>query len=421
MPLTRIHAANASTPPVARRAAAVADRFVQERSSHQALLSSTSQTTSPRTLLPLYIVVSVGSRPPGSKISGCFTLRDYSSATGRRTMGLQLVGERHDRTFRYDTNPIDVPETTLSLIVPVKDEEDAVSPFLQRTVPILDGLESILDWEIVFIDDGSTDATLPNLIVASHRDSRIKILSLSRNFGKEAALSAGLDHAAGKAVIPIDVDMQDPPEAIVGLVSRWREGFDVVYGVRNDRDTDSRAKRITSSLFYKFHNAISEDPIPKNAGDFRLLDRNVVEVIKKLPERNRFMKGIFAWSGFNQSSVEYAREKRSIGDTKYTYWRLFRHAVDGITASSTLPLRMWSYIGGVIAMLAFLYAGFIVANTILFGPSVNGYPSIITAIMFLGGVQLISLGVLGEYVGRILIETKQRPLYVLRTSVGIKR
>ena len=336
-------------------------------------------------------------------------------------MSLQLVGERHDRTFSGDTIPLGNPEVTLSLIVPVKDEEEAIFPFLHRTTPLLDKLSGIIDWEIIFVDDGSTDATLPNLIVASQRDARIKILSLSRNFGKEAALSAGLDHAAGKAVVPIDVDMQDPPEAIADLVNRWRDGFDVVYGVRSDRDTDSCAKRLSSFLFYKFHNLISEDPIPENAGDFRLLDRSVVEVIKQLPERNRFMKGLFAWSGFSQSSVAYARQPRTAGKTKYSYWSLLRHAIDGITASSTVPLRVWSYIGGVIAIFAFVYAAFIVINTMIYGPSVSGYPSIITAIMFLGGIQLISLGVLGEYIGRILIETKQRPLYVLRASVGIER
>ncbi|PZU77197.1 MAG: glycosyltransferase [Sphingomonas sp.] len=335
-------------------------------------------------------------------------------------MSLQVVGEQRRRAFGSDSAAGVRPAVTLSLIVPVKDEEQAIRPFLDRTVPILDALPGVPSWEIVFIDDGSTDATLPQLIIASRGDARIKILSLSRNFGKEAALSAGLDHAAGQAVIPIDVDMQDPPEAIADMVARWQQGFEVVYGVRNDRCSDSRAKRLTSALFYKLHNMISDDPIPEHAGDFRLLDRSVVEVIRQLPERNRFMKGIFAWSGFRQSSVEYARDPRTVGETKFSYLKLVRLAIDGITASSTVPLRIWSYIGGAIALLAFLYAAFIVADTMLFGPSVNGYPSIIVAIMFFGGIQLISLGVLGEYVGRILIETKQRPLYVLRTSIGME-
>lgn len=336
-------------------------------------------------------------------------------------MTLQAVSGRPRAQSADGAYPQAQRRPTLSVIVPVKDEEQAIRSFLARTVPILDRLRGVTSWEIIFIDDGSTDGTLPNLIIASSGDDRIKILSLSRNFGKEAALSAGLDHASGAAVIPIDVDMQDPPEAIVDLVARWQEGYEVVYGVRNDRLSDSHAKRLSSALFYKFHNFISEDQIPENAGDFRLLDRSVVEVIKQLPERNRFMKGIFAWSGFRQSSIEYAREPRAVGKTKYSYLKLLRLALDGITSSSTVPLRIWSYVGGVIALLAFLYAAFIVLETMLFGSSVNGYPSIITAIMFLGGIQLISLGVLGEYVGRILIETKQRPLYVLRTSIGVEK
>lgn len=336
-------------------------------------------------------------------------------------MTLQVVGGRPREGFDDGAGAAVRRRPTLSVIVPVKDEEQAIRAFLARTVPILDRLRGVAAWEIIFIDDGSTDGTLPNLIIASHGDERIKILSLSRNFGKEAALSAGLDHASGDAVIPIDVDMQDPPEAIIDLVARWQEGYEVVYGVRTDRLSDSHAKRLTSALFYKFHNLISEDPIPENAGDFRLLDRSVVDVIKQLPERNRFMKGIFAWSGFKQSSVEYARERRAVGKTKYSYIKLLRLAIDGITSSSTVPLRMWSYIGGCIALLAFLFAAFIVLDTVIHGSSVNGYPSIITAIMFLGGIQLVSLGVLGEYVGRILIETKQRPLYVLRTSVGVEK
>lgn len=339
-------------------------------------------------------------------------------------MSFQLAGKYHRHAFPRDAgndqSVLPVADITLSVIVPVKNEADAIQPFLIRTVPVLKSLRGIDSWEILFVDDGSTDATLPIIVSASHLDCRVKAISLSRNFGKEAALSAGLDYARGRAVIPIDVDMQDPPEAIAALVSRWQDGFEVVYGVRKDRRSDSMAKRWTSSLYYRLHNSISEDRIPANAGDFRLLDRRVVDVIRMLPERNRFMKGIFAWSGFEQSSIEYARDSRSIGKTKYNYWKLITLAIDGITASSTAPLRIWSYIGGLIAVLAFAYAAFIVVETIIYGPAVNGYPSIITAVMFLGGIQLVSLGVLGEYVGRILIETKQRPLYVLRSSVGME-
>jgi glycosyltransferase involved in cell wall biosynthesis len=339
-------------------------------------------------------------------------------------MSLQLAGKYHRHAFLRDAGNdhavLSVADITLSVIVPVKNEAEAIQPFLARTVPILKSLPGIDSWEILFVDDGSTDATLPIIVSASHLDGRVKAISLSRNFGKEAALSAGLDYARGRAVIPIDVDMQDPPEAIAALVGRWQEGFEVVYGVRKDRRSDSMAKRWTSSLYYRLHNFISEDRIPANAGDFRLLDRRVVDVIRMLPERNRFMKGIFAWSGFQQSSIEYTRNSRTSGGTKYSYWKLITLAIDGITASSTAPLRIWSYIGGFIAVLAFAYAAFIVVETMIYGPAVNGYPSIITAVMFFGGIQLVSLGVLGEYVGRILIETKQRPLYVLRSSVGME-
>jgi len=310
----------------------------------------------------------------------------------------------------------------LSLIVPVKDEEESVAAFVGRVAPILDGLFADvppqLAWEILFVDDGSTDNTLAAIAQAHQREPRVRALSLSRNFGKEAALTAGLDHAAGQAVIPIDVDLQDPPELIGAMLAKWRDGYEVVYGVRTNRGTDSLPKRLTADLYYRAHNYLSSDKIPEHAGDFRLLDRSVVEIIRAMPERNRFMKGLFAWSGFRQAAVEYERAPRAAGRTKFRYWKLWTLALDGLTSASTMPLRIWSYIGLVIAFFSLLYAIFVVVKTMFYGSDVAGYPSLMVAILFFGSLQLISLGVLGEYVGRILIEAKRRPLYVVRRKIG---
>ena len=318
----------------------------------------------------------------------------------------------------------DMPsEVQLSLLVPVKDEEAALPTFLDRVIPVLDALRidgGVVAWEILFIDDGSDDRTLAAIMTAHARDPRVIGLSLSRNFGKEAALSAGLDHAHGAAVIPIDVDLQDPPEVIGAMLEKWREGFDVVYGVRRDRTTDSLPKRLTADLYYRAHNKLSHDKIPEHAGDFRLLDRKVVNVIRSMPERNRFMKGLFAWSGFRQTAVEYERSERRQGKTKFNYWKLWTLAIDGITSASTLPLRVWSYLGALIALSGMLFALWIVVRTVLYGVDVRGYPSLMVAILFFGGLQLLSLGILGEYVGRVLIEVKHRPIYVIRQRIGIE-
>jgi polyisoprenyl-phosphate glycosyltransferase len=311
-----------------------------------------------------------------------------------------------------------MPRPLISMIVPVKDEEAAIQPFVARVAAVLDALREPDGWEILFVDDGSSDATLPAIMAANRADPRVRALSLSRNFGKEAALSAGLDHAAGQAVIPIDVDLQDPPEVIGRMIAKWREGNEVVYGVRRNRTSDSLPKRITAEWYYRAHNWLSADKIPEHAGDFRLLDRKVVEVIRAMPERNRFMKGLFAWSGFQQAAVEYDRLERQVGTTKFNGWKLWTLALDGITSASTVPLRVWSYLGGMIALLALVYAGFIVVRTVMWGADVAGYPSMMVATLFLGGLQLLSLGVLGEYVGRILVEVKHRPIYVVRQRIG---
>ena len=308
----------------------------------------------------------------------------------------------------------------LSLVIPVKDEEDAVDVFVARVVPFLEALDdpAARSFEILFIDDGSSDSTLERVRAANAADPRIRALSLSRNFGKEAALSAGLDHARGLAVIPIDVDLQDPPSAIAPMIAKWRAGFDVVYGVRDNRESDTLPKRLTADLYYRAHNWLSSDKIPEHAGDFRLLDRRVVEVIKSMPERNRFMKGLFAWAGFKSAGVTYHREERTVGETKFNYWKLWTLAVDGITSASTVPLRVWSYLGAAVALFALGFAIFIIIRTLASGIEVPGYASIMVAVLFLGGLQLFSLGVLGEYVGRILTEVKHRPLYVVRDTVG---
>ena len=308
----------------------------------------------------------------------------------------------------------------LSLIIPVKDEEEAIPVFLSRVVPLLEKLSdpAARSFELLFIDDGSSDRTLEVIRAAAARDPRVRGLSLSRNFGKEAALSAGLDHSRGLAVIPLDVDLQDPPEAIAPMLAKWREGNDVVYGVRDNRESDSLPKRLTADLYYRAHNRLSSDKIPEHAGDFRLLDRRVVDVIIAMPERNRFMKGLFAWAGFRSAAVLYHREERKVGTTKFNYWKLWTLAIDGITSASTVPLRVWSYVGGTVALGALAYAIVIIIRTLLSGIQVPGYASLMVAILFLGGLQLLSLGVLGEYVGRILTEVKHRPLYVLREKIG---
>ncbi|WP_324805831.1 glycosyltransferase family 2 protein [Sphingomonas sp. LY29] len=308
----------------------------------------------------------------------------------------------------------------LTLVVPVKDEEAAIGQFLTRVIPVLEGVAdpAAQSFEILFIDDGSSDTTLEVIRKAHAADPRVRGLSLSRNFGKEAALSAGLDASRGKSVVPLDVDLQDPPDVLPAMIAKWREGYDVVYGVRDNRETDTLPKRLTADLYYRAHNWLSQDKIPEHAGDFRLLDRRVVDVIRAMPERNRFMKGLFAWAGFRQAAVSYHREERKVGKTKYNYWKLWTLAIDGITSASTVPLRIWSYLGAFVALGALGYAVFIVIRTLMSGVDLPGYASMMVAVLFLGGLQLLSLGVLGEYVGRILIETKGRPLYVVREKIG---
>lgn len=300
----------------------------------------------------------------------------------------------------------------ISLVVPVFNEEDAI-PFFYKKVRDYEEL-NCYEVEIVFINDGSKDATESIINALSVADPLVTSLNFTRNFGKEPALFAGLENATGDAVIPIDVDLQDPIEVIPHLIRKWQDGADMVLAKRTDRSTDGRMKRKTAEWFYKLHNKISSPQIEENVGDFRLMSREVVENIKLLPERNLFMKGVLSWVGGNTDVVEYARAERIAGDSKFNGWKLWNLALEGITSFSTFPLRMWSYIGLAVAGLSFLYGAWMIIDTIAFGNPVRGYPSILVSILFLGGIQLIGIGVLGEYIGRIYIEVKQRPKFILK-------
>jgi glycosyltransferase involved in cell wall biosynthesis len=306
----------------------------------------------------------------------------------------------------------------LSVVVPMFNEERNIEQFFEVLLGVMDLLG--ITYEIICINDGSIDQTLEKLLSYHNSNNRIKIINLSRNFGKEAALTAGLRYASGRAVVPIDADLQDPPELIKTFIEEWRKGVDVVYAVRTKRRGDSLAKRCTANMFYGVINFFSKTPIPKNTGDFRLLDRRVVEVINRLPERTRFMKGLFAWVGFKQVAVHYDREPRYAGKTKWNYWKLWNYALDGITLFSTSALKFWSYVGMVISLLAFLYGGYLVSRTLIYGKDVPGYASIMVSILFLGGLQLVSLGIIGEYLGRVYSEVKKRPLYIVSEVYGIE-
>jgi glycosyltransferase involved in cell wall biosynthesis len=306
----------------------------------------------------------------------------------------------------------------VSLIVPVFNEEQAISLFHQavRRELKLDPYEV----EIVFINDGSTDQTAEQAKALAQFDEQVLLINFSRNFGKEPALFAGLEYATGDAVIPMDVDLQDPISVIPRLIAEWQKGADVVLAKRRDRASDSYLKRHSAAMFYHLLNRISYTRIEENVGDFRLMDRKVVNVIRALPEHQLFMKGVLSWAGFTTVVVEYERAQRVAGRSKFNGWKLWNLALEGITSFSTVPLQLWTYIGGGISIFAVLYAVYMVLDKIFFGNSVPGYPSLMTAILFLGGVQLIGIGILGEYVGRIYIEAKHRPRYVIKDVIGGK-
>ncbi|WP_417642041.1 glycosyltransferase family 2 protein [Enterobacter kobei] len=300
----------------------------------------------------------------------------------------------------------------ISLVVPVFNEEDAI-PIFYKTVRGHEGLAPYIV-EIVFINDGSKDSTESIINSLSSTDPLVVPLSFTRNFGKEPALFAGLEQASGDAIIPIDVDLQDPIEAIPKMIEKWQLGADMVLAKRTDRSTDGRLKRKTAEWFYKLHNKISSPKIEENVGDFRLMSREVVENIKLMPERNLFMKGVLSWVGGKTDVVEYIRAERVAGSTKFNGWKLWNLALEGITSFSTFPLRIWTYIGLFVAGVSFIYGAWMILDTLAFGNPVRGYPSLLVSILFLGGVQLIGIGVLGEYIGRIYVEVKGRPRYVLK-------
>lgn len=299
----------------------------------------------------------------------------------------------------------------ISIICPAYNESDGIGIFLEHLVPVMDRLNQT--YEIVFVNDGSRDNTLEVLLQTKKRYNHIRILNLSRNFGKEAALTAGLEHAKGEAVVAIDTDLQHPPQIIEQFVKKWQEGYDVVVGKRLSRTGEHPLKKVAAKLFYTLHNKISDIEIPADIGDFRLMSRKVVDALKQLPENQRFMKGIFAWVGFKTAIVEYYQEERVAGKSSFNGWKLWNFALDGITSFSTVPLRVWLYIGVVIAAISFMFGIWIAVKTIVFGVETPGYASTMVMILFLGGIQLMGIGIMGEYIGRLYKEAKRRPVYIL--------
>jgi len=302
----------------------------------------------------------------------------------------------------------------LSILIPMHNEQEVLDILFGRLDEVIATLGVAV--EFVCIDDGSKDDTLALLTARARKDKRIRVLPLARNFGKEAALTAGLDAALGDLIVPLDADLQDPPELIPEFLALWEQGYDVVYGVRTDRSSDSVSKRVTANLFYNIFNRMADYPIPASTGDFRLMDRQVVDALKRLPERNRFNKGLFAWVGFRQIGIPYVRPARAAGTTSWASPALWRLAVDGITSFSTVPLRIWSLVGFGAALVALLAVAFLVLRVLLFGRDVPGYASLMVVILFGFALQMIAFGVLGEYVGRLYQEAKGRPIYLLRKN-----
>ena len=304
----------------------------------------------------------------------------------------------------------------ISVVVPVFNEVENIAPLCARLLPVLERITS--EFEIIFVDDGSADGTPAAIGRQNAADARIVAACLSRNFGKEVAIAAGLDHARGQAVVIMDADLQHPPEMIETFVARWREGNVMVYGQRTDRSGESRLKRSFTHVFYRLFAQFGETPLPEGAGDFRLIDRKGVQILRSLGERARFSKGLYAWIGFRSTGVPFAVESRQHGETKWSFRRLFRFAFDGITSFSTMPLRVWTYLGGLVSLLSIAAALYFAIRTLIYGSDVPGYPSLMVSVTFFAGVQLMSLGIIGEYVGRIFAEVKRRPLYVVADTIG---
>lgn len=308
------------------------------------------------------------------------------------------------------------PRPELSIVIPVYNEAETIAPLLARLVPVLEGC--VATFEILFIDDGSSDTTMARIRQAAEQDKRLRALAFSRNFGKEIALAAGLDHARGDAVVLIDADLQHPPELIATFIAKWREGYEMVYGERQDRALDGPLRRWGTEKFYALFKRFGETPLPEGAGDYRLMDRKVVDALRRLGERARFSKGLYAWVGFKSIGVPFAVEARHHGSSKWDYGTLTRFASDGLFSFSTLPLKLATYIGLAISVFAFTYALTVVARTLLLGVDVPGFPSLIVSVMFFSGLQLVFLGIIGEYIGRIFAEVKRRPLYIIADEIG---
>jgi len=305
---------------------------------------------------------------------------------------------------------------SLAVVVPAYNEAQVIGTFHTRLAGVLDGIDAIC--RVVYVDDGSGDDTWPTMVALAEKDPRVEALRLSRNFGKEAAMTAGLDAADADAVVVIDADLQDPPELIPELIARWLDGYDVVYATRGERDGETRTKKFTSAAFYRVMEKLSDTPLPRDTGDFRLLSRRAVEAMRGLRERQRFMKGLFAWIGYPQTSVTYHRDARHAGNTKWNYWRLTNLAIEGITSFSTAPLRVATWLGVSAAGFAFVYGLWVMLKVLLWGDPVRGYPTLMVVILFLGGAQLLALGVIGEYIGRTYAEAKRRPLYYIESRRG---
>jgi polyisoprenyl-phosphate glycosyltransferase len=299
----------------------------------------------------------------------------------------------------------------LTVVVPAYNESEGLRDFHARLAAVLDGLD--LDCDVLYVDDGSGDDTYAIMRALSAADPRVSTLKLSRNFGKELALTAGLDHADADAVVVIDADLQDPPELIPTFIRHWREGYDVVYGTRASRAGETHFKKATASAFYRVMGRLSQTPIPRDTGDFRLISRRALDALKQVRERQRFMKGLFTWVGFRQLPVVYHRDPRHAGATKWNYWRLWNFAIDGITSFSGAPLKLATYFGLATALVAFGFGIWVFGKALIYGDPVRGYPSLMVIVLFLGGVQLVALGVIGEYLGRLYVESKQRPLYLV--------
>jgi polyisoprenyl-phosphate glycosyltransferase len=309
----------------------------------------------------------------------------------------------------------------ISVVIPAYNEEAVIAAFHQRMSALFDTL-SDYRCEMIFVNDGSTDRTQAIIDELYARDNRVACVNLSRNFGKEIAMTAGLDHAEGNAVVVIDADLQDPPELIRDFIREWKTGFDVVYARRTHRDGESWLKKVTASAFYRLMERQSgKVKIPRNTGDFRLMSRRSVDALLQLREQHRFMKGLFAWVGYPSKAIEYRRDPRVAGQTKFNYWKLWNFALEGITSFTIGPLKMATYIGLTTSTLAFLYGLWIIGKTLILGHDVPGYPSLMVTILFLGGIQLFFIGVLGEYLGRVFGETKQRPLYLVQDHKSSRR